>query len=275
MWGFIFMYNREELLCIGKSKDIKLVVSEIQKKGETFLYNQGTISVGIVIFYRIVYTLYTKKATQQFDSLGSLLIALLNISEKVAGVSRRVSKLIIETHQSSGYPLNNEGVRKILANKKEIIQFVWAEQNIYKEASSQCLLQTEVVICSLIGFDFLFMDLHEVLWKHLKHKKYGDQVLDTAWIILTDTLSFPFLEYFSTSIVLIAVEQIAVKIECGTSLEILKEKKKEVENLEHEIISIYLNNCKSSEFIQSKESKTDPEKESVAGRAECRRQSIK
>ncbi|KAI5190952.1 hypothetical protein NEMIN01_1285 [Nematocida minor] len=257
------MHSKEELFSISGSKDVRFVVGEIQKKGESFLYNQGTISVGIEIFYKIVYSLYMRGNVQGFDSLSCLLVGLLDIAEKVAGSSRQISKIIAEAHIAEGYPLNNEGVRKIVANEKIIMQFTHAEHSLYREASSQSLLQTEVIICSLIEFNFFFLDLHEILWAALTNKRYSSRVRSIAWIVLTDALSYPFLEHFSSEIIIKTVEKIALKIaeKTSTNCIIIDNEQQDVLKLEEEIISIYVNNCRSSEFIQNKESKTDRDTE--------------
>ncbi|KAI5133971.1 uncharacterized protein NESG_02105 [Nematocida ausubeli] len=253
------MYIRKELLNIRKSKDIRLAVVELQKKGELCGYHQGMISAAIGIFYRIACSLFKQGKVQKFDSLGALLIGLLNISEKLSGSPRRISKIIADMHIIAGYQFDNEAVTKISVGNTRIIYFQHAQKNLYKEACAQALLQTEVVICSLLQFDFLFMDMHEILWTTLKKKGYLQEQINLAWIILTDTLAHPFLEYFSPEIILKTVERIAIKLTGGQPL---KEKGEplEVNILEEEILYIYTSNCRKYERIKSTENTPDLEK---------------
>ncbi|KAH9385797.1 uncharacterized protein NEMAJ01_0693 [Nematocida major] len=247
------MYDREEFMCTSNSKDIRLVVAEIQRKGELLMYNQGTISVAMQVFYRMVYALGNKEKAQKIDSLGSLLVGVLNIAEKTTGTFRKISRVVINSHLVSGFALRNEGVHRIFLHEKEIIQFVWPHRNMYKEVSAQSLLQTEVVICSLLRFDFFFTDLHCVLWRRLKKKKHPESVLSTAWIILTDALSYPFLEYFSHNPLLQAVEAVALRVEKWEHEKAPCKDPEQVQMIESEILRIYVNNCKATIFALSTE----------------------
>lgn len=234
-----FMYEREELLLVGESADIKLVVCEIQKKGEDLLLEQGIISVGMEIFYRVVYILYRRKYTQRMDSIGALVVSVLDLAGKVSGSIRRIVEVVRDKQVIDGFPFRNEEVRRIRIGRREIVKFVHPEKNIYLEGSDGSVLRTEMIISSILEFNFSFMDLHEILYNTTRKKSLSDRTARAAWIILTDILSYPFLEYFTPSTLVRTAELIARKI----SKEKPENKIESVSDLEREVLYIYVNNC--------------------------------
>lgn len=265
------MYSRGEMVLVSTSRDIRLVVREIQTKGERLFCTQGRISVAIELFYRIVYSLYYGRSTismQIFESIGCLVVGLLDLSEKIAGSSGEVLKIARDTQIKGEYTMDNAGVNKIEIEDRKIIRFIRPEDTVYKEVLGRYILQTQVIICSLIDFDFLFMDLHEVLWKVFEKKDCTERVRRIGWVILTDALSYPFLEYFSPDIIVRTVEYIAEKIGSENKVKITEshDRHEDMIKLEKEILYIYVNNCKLSETIPCTRNKNHLGRGSACGR---------
>lgn len=268
------MFNTGEFYEISNSKDVQLLISSIQRRGERLLYLQGCISMGIAIAYELLHKMYRRKETSRFEGMGCLICGILSLASKIRGSYRRVCKALVEAHIDG--PVEDYGkIRRIYIGMHEVIFFTTPETDRYREITTASLLQTEVVICTLFRFKINFPDCHDILWKRLHRSKASSEAKKASWIILTDILSFPFLCYFSPYTIIISAEYISDRIHNEKHIQDISDKPElsqvygskelaDIAVIEEELIKRYKRNCElSEEFIDHKENRQDLEEEDV------------
>jgi len=234
---------------IKQSKDVKMLAREVQKRGEELQCTQGAVSIATRIGCEVIYQIYVQKQAYRFEGLGCLVLALLNISLKIKGWCRRMCMLVLEK-QAARYSSRTEGVRRIVVRDAEVISFIAPRESVFKESSAKTLLQTEIILCSILGYNFDFTDLHDILWKEMQRKKAEHNVKKRAWIILSDFLSFPVPPDMIESDLISAIHSVAAKIESHMEQtppgQADRRELPPATPLEIEILQMYIENLKNS-----------------------------
>ncbi|KAI5171048.1 hypothetical protein NEFER03_0450 [Nematocida sp. LUAm3] len=235
------MFAEAELWSISQCKDVQLLVELLEKWGEALKYLQGTISIAQKVLYTIIIRAYRKKNTYKFIGAGCFISGILNISGKLQNIHRKITAALLETEELQEVFFGAAAVNKVEIENHVALEFTNSIPTPYKEILPDVLLQTEVIICSLLEFQFNYVDVHEILWEKLG-ERYPVDLKKKAWIVLSDMYRYPLFFYFSHDDLVDAATYMAIRLHnsiVDKKIE-LPESNEKITVIEEKMLTIYL-----------------------------------
>ncbi|KAI5187109.1 hypothetical protein NEHOM01_1940 [Nematocida homosporus] len=206
------MLDREKFSCLTRSADVRLLVQIIQKRGESLCLLQGHISIAISMAYRLVLNLYGRRRLGRFESISCLVVGLLNLSGKIGGLRQAMGKLVAQSLYQKRYLESTACIKTIRIDGVEVVLFSEAELTMYRESVPSVLLQTEVVISTLLDFDFAFIDVHAGFGPRLQASDLPASTKKTAWVLLSDMVFCGLGTLFTAEVLMTGAEYIAINL---------------------------------------------------------------
>ncbi|OAG28964.1 hypothetical protein NEDG_01103 [Nematocida displodere] len=249
--------DAKEYQLLAGSRDAQLLVGEVMARGKELEHLEGTAGIATRMVYLVLAKSLQKKKRFRFESLSCLVIGALSLAGKINGYAGKSCQKAVELQRERVKYF--EGVGGIWVGERQAIVFTDPEHGTEKEASPESLLQTEVVLASILAFRFVFGDMH----RYMGSGGFGFgcdlgvlgmvgvvpvEVKKTAWVILLDVQRLPLGLYFSEESIVLATVRVSWMIYCHKKHKAIipDSATDDVIFLEKEIMNLFIKNSEAT-----------------------------